>query len=231
LEIGHVLSTTSLPTPRLVDSVSLDGRRGIIFERVAGLSMLRWLTAKPWLVVSLARQFADLHSTIHAQSGTGFASLRSSLVAKLTQAESLLPQIKGDVLHLLSRLPDGTALCHFDFHPDQVMITPRGPMILDWMSAFQGDPLADVARTLVLATFGQAPHVNRLMRNLIDIARGSFCRSYLSRYLELHPQATRGQVEAWMIPVAAARLTENIPGERQPILEFITRSLREQKDA
>jgi len=183
------------------------------------------------LAPSLARQFADLHSVIHAQSGTGFASLRSSLVAMLTQTESLPPQIKSDVLHLLSRLPDGTALCHFDFHPDQVMITPRGPMILDWMSAFQGDPLADVARTLVLVTFGQAPHINRLMRNLINIARGAFCRSYLSRYLELHPHVTQGQVEAWMIPVAAARLTESIPGEQRSILEFITRSLREQKAA
>lgn len=46
-----------------------------------------------------------------------------------------------------------------------------------------------------------------------------------------HPQATKGYVHAWMIPVAAARLSENIPGERQTILDFIARSLRELKAA
>jgi aminoglycoside phosphotransferase (APT) family kinase protein len=109
------------------------------------------------------------------------------------------------------------------------MITPRGLMILDWMTACQGDPLADVARTSVLLTFGQAPYMNRLIRNLIDLLRGAFYRSYLSRYLALHPQVTWAEVEAWMIPVAAARLREDIPGEQQPILEFIRRSLQEKK--
>ena len=231
VEIARALSTASLPTPRLVDGISLDSRRGIIFERVAGPSMLQLLTTQPWRLVSLARQFAELHSMIHAQSGTGFVSVRSSLVATLTRTESLPTQIKADVMNLLSRLPDGTTLCHFDFHPDQVMLTPRGPMILDWMSALQGDPLADVARTLILIIFGQPPHTSRLMRNLINLFRGALSRSYFGHYLELHPQVSKGQVEAWMIPVAAARLTENIPGERQTLLEFITRSLREPKAA
>jgi aminoglycoside phosphotransferase (APT) family kinase protein len=230
LEIGRALAATSLPTPRLVERVSLDGGRGIVFERVAGPSMLQILTARPWRVVSLARQFAELHSMIHAQSGASFgaglASVRSSLAATLAQIESVPSQIRDEAMHRLGRLPDGAALCHFDFHPDQIMLTPRGPVILDWMSARQGHPLADVARTLVLTTFGQAPHLNRLMQSLINVFRGAFGRQYLGRYLELQPQATRGQVEAWMLPVAAARLAEDIPGERHAILAFIARSLR-----
>ena len=229
VEIGRRLSTTSLPTPKLLDGVSLDGRQGIIYQRVEGRSMLRLLSTKPWLLSRLARQFAELHSDIHTHSGASFVPLRSSLEASITQTDSLSTQIKREVLNLLGHFPDGTALCHFDFHPDQVMITPRGPMILDWMTACQGDPVADVARTSVLVTFGQAPYMNRFMRNLINLVRGAFYRSYLSRYLELHPQVTQGEVEAWMIPVAAARLKEDIPGEQQPILEFIRRSLQEQK--
>jgi aminoglycoside phosphotransferase (APT) family kinase protein len=229
VKIGRRLSTTSLPTPKLLDSVSVDGRQGIIYERVEGRSMLRLLTTKPWLVTRLARQFAELHSAIHTHSGDSFVPLRPWLEASITQTESLPPQIKREVLNLLGHFPDGAALCHLDFHPDQVMITPRGLMILDWMTACQGDPLADVARTSVLLTFGQAPYMNRLIRNLIDLLRGAFYRSYLSRYLALHPQVTRAEVEAWMIPVAAARLREDIPGEQQPILEFIRRSLQEKK--
>lgn len=163
------------------------------------------------LVLSFARAPIRRTPFNHPRSERyGLHPVRSSLVATLTQTESLPTQIKGDVLNLLNRLPDGAALCHFDFHPDQVMLTPRGRMILDWMSALQGDPLADVARTLVLVTFGQAPHINHLMRNLINIFRGALGRSYLGHYLELHPQVTKSQVEAWMIPVAADRLRKRL---------------------
>jgi aminoglycoside phosphotransferase (APT) family kinase protein len=62
------------------------------------------------------------------------------------------------VLEGLERLPQGAALCHFDFHPDQVLMTQRGPVVIDWMTAFRGHPLADVARSCVLLSFGQAPN-------------------------------------------------------------------------
>lgn len=44
--------------------------------------------------------------------------------------------------------------------------------------------------------------------------------AYLSEYLRLS-KATAGEMERWILPVAAARLRENVPGEREWLLAII----------
>jgi aminoglycoside phosphotransferase (APT) family kinase protein len=47
---------------------------------------------------------------------------------------------------------DGTLL-HFDLHPDNVLISRAGPIVIDWTNAHAGEPDSDVAMTwLILAT-------------------------------------------------------------------------------
>ena len=59
------------------------------------------------------------------------------------------------------------------------------------------------------------------MRMLINIWRGIFYRTYINRYLELHPNVSKKEIVNWMVPVAAGRLAEAVPGEREPIIRFI----------
>ena len=226
-EIGNsrAVATMKLPTPQLVDVVEIEGRQGIIYERVDGPSMLRLSNTKPWLLFRLARQLAELHTEIHKQDGSGLAPLRASLSATIQQVETLPPSLKAGVLRLLEKLPDDSGLCHFDFHPDQVIITARGPVIIDWITAHQGHPLADVARTSILLMVGQIPYAGRAMRAIINLCRGQFYRTYIAHYLELHPGITQDDVRTWMIPVAAGRLKEEIQGEQESLLSFIQSNL------
>jgi aminoglycoside phosphotransferase (APT) family kinase protein len=54
-------------------------------------------------------------------------------------------------------LGDGRLL-HFDLHPDNVLLSPSGPVVIDWAIARAGDPALDVAMTWVLcATSGGLP--------------------------------------------------------------------------
>ncbi|MGD0707826.1 MAG: aminoglycoside phosphotransferase family protein [Anaerolineaceae bacterium] len=221
ISIGRVIATLPVPTPKLIDVAEVDGRHGIIYERVVGPSMLKLATSKPWLLSRMARQLAELHTEMHKQPGTGLPSLRASLATTIQHVEDLPPGLKASVLHLLEGLPDDTALCHFDFHPDQVLITANGPVILDWMTARQGHPLADVARTSIILKFSQVPGAGRLQRAIVDLWRHLFYRAYITRYLELHPGVSMADIETWMIPVAAGRLMEKIPGEQAPLLDFI----------
>ncbi len=227
VETGRRLAAKPLPTPRLIDQVLVEGRRGIVYEKAAGPSMLRLLSGRPWLWIRLARQLAELHSDIHAQSGAGLGSLRAWLEDSIQGLESLPAKTRKEVLERLKSLPEGAALCHFDLHPDQVLMTGRGPMIIDWMTALQGQPLADVARTIVLLTFGEAPGTGWLLRRLINLLRRAFRGSYLRRYLELHPEVSTAELEAWVLPVAVSRLKEGLPGEEAPLLKFIRGRLKE----
>jgi hypothetical protein len=226
MEKSRLISGMDLPTPKFYGMVEIDGRKGLIYERVEGVSMLKMINMRPWQLFRLARQMAELHTAIHRQDGTGFPSLRPALDATIQRVASLPVNISTRVLQSLQDLPDGRALCHLDFHPDQVMMTAQGPMILDWMTACQGDALADVARTMVLFKVGQVPYGGRVMRAFINMWRGLFLDTYLSRYLELHPGLHREALTPWLIPVAAARLDERIAGEEGALLALIEDSLR-----
>jgi len=221
IEKSRTVSELDVPTPLFLGAVEVDGRRGIVYERVDGPSMNSLLFSKPWTLVRYARQLATLHTRLHSQNGQGLALLRESLRLDIQRVETLPGDLKNRVLQLLDELPDGNALCHFDFHPEQVIVTKEGSFIIDWMTACQGHPLADVARTAVILTVGQSPTANRAMRTVASFLRGPFRRTYLSQYLQLNPQQAYADIQAWMIPVAAGRLREAIPGERDKLLNII----------
>jgi hypothetical protein len=224
---SRMISSMNIPTPRFFGMVELDGRKGLIYERVYGISMLKMVNMRPWLLFRLARQQAELHHTIHQQDGAGFPSIRPDLDAAIQWMASF-PGIPADkVIKLLKALPDGHALCHLDFHPDQVIMTTRGPVILDWATAYHGHPLADVARTVILFKVGQLPYGGRVMQAFINLWRSFFLETYLDHYFKLDPLLHRRDLTPWLIPAAVGRLNEKIAGERDALFGVITSNLAE----
>jgi len=61
------------------------------------------------------------------------------------------------VLHHLAQLPIANTVCHGDFHPDNIMLTPTGPIVIDWIDATQGHPAADITAWLLPNT---AAHIS-----------------------------------------------------------------------
>lgn len=55
-------------------------------------------------------------------------------------------------LHALPSRTDSPdeRLLHLDLHPANVLLTPRGPMLIDWTNATDGPPDLDVALTAVI---------------------------------------------------------------------------------
>lgn len=225
VEIGRRITTLALPTPRVLDTVEIEGRSGIVYERVNGDSLTQLVRSKPWRVVHFARQFADLHAQIHHHGVTGLPSLRAALIHDIHEVESLPVQLKDAVLTVAERMPDHESLCHFDFHPEQVLMTMSGPVIIDWTTARQGDPLADVARTSVILRLGRLPYGGWMTRMITDLWRQTFHRTYLARYFASHPGLSQAQFHQWVAPVAAARLYERIPGEEEKLLQLIRTTL------
>jgi aminoglycoside phosphotransferase (APT) family kinase protein len=49
----------------------------------------------------------------------------------------------------------GDRLLHLDLHPENVILSPSGPFVIDWTNARRGEPALDVALTwVILATVG-----------------------------------------------------------------------------
>jgi uncharacterized protein (TIGR02172 family) len=226
-KIAHAVSAAGLPVPAEGDLVQINGRYGLVYERVDGPSMFQTMGAKPWTLVRFARQLAELHAQMHACSLPDLPSQRRSLERAVQSAPTLPPDLKQAALQALTQLPDGDRLCHGDFHPDNVVMTARGPIVIDWMTATSGHPLADVARTSLLLSAG-APLEGTSRQWLILLGRQWFHKSYLSRYFELCP-GNRKLIAAWRPVIAAARLNENIAVEQEHLLALVRSGLTQQK--
>jgi aminoglycoside phosphotransferase (APT) family kinase protein len=212
--------------PRFYGHTRVAGRYALIYERVSGQSMLDRLSSRPWLVGRLARQFAALHVAMHASDGAGLPDHTGYYRAMIERAGSHLDlKARAAVLQRLAALPDGTAICHGDMHPGNVLMTTTGPVVIDWLTAGSGPPAADVARTLFLLRGAAIPtEIPAIQRVLIAQVRRWFAAGYLREYRRLGPLDER-EVERWRLPILAARLGEEIEAERAPLLALIEREL------
>ena len=211
------------PAPAVDGVIQVDGRHGVIFERVVGSSLLNYTTSHPWTILRSAHLMAELHAQMHACHPSGLPAQRERLQEKIRNARPLSDAMKQTALTALAQLPDDTALCHGDFHPDNIVLSARGPIILDWTDATCGHPLADVARTALLMQHAALPpHIPG--RRLIETGRALWYRLYLRRYYQLR-SISPDDVKVWMLPVAAARLSEGIAEEEQQLVPLVTAML------
>jgi aminoglycoside phosphotransferase (APT) family kinase protein len=62
----------------------------------------------------------------------------------------------------LPAVGEGDRLLHLDLHPANVILSPTGPVVVDWTNARRGDPALDVALTWVIgATSGGLGRLGR----------------------------------------------------------------------
>jgi len=207
---------TGYRVPHVGEIVEVNGRAGIVYQRIEGESMLGRFLKQPYRLIGFSRQMADLHLEMHAKDAQNLEPVTDRLAGKIDAVEALDAATKAVIFKRLFSLPQDTKLLHGDFHPDNIMLTPDGPVIIDWIDATLGHPLADVARTAVLARFGVPPEerVGRFMFQTMG-------RIYLRRYFQ-HSPFTRSEFQDWLLPVAAARLQEEIPHEAEPLLAYVT---------
>jgi uncharacterized protein (TIGR02172 family) len=219
--LTRAAQAAGVPVPAAYELVEVEGRHGIVFERITGVSLLSELQARPARLFAIARQLAELHAQIHAvRTPDGLPAQRRQIESGIEDARGLEPADRQIALDSLKKLPDGESLCHGDFHPDNILMSARGPVIIDWMTGTRGQPLADVARTsMILQTGGLPPGMPLPARMLINASRAILHAIYLNRYLQLCP-ASRAQIEQWRLPLLAARLREvnDYPQERQLLL-------------
>ncbi len=230
---GHELaatraaSATGLSVPAVFGGlIEVEDREGIVFERVDGPTMARYLEDHPDSAIECARQMADLHVEIHQREVSDILELGEVLAWAIDQAIGLTPGNRKAVLGILDRLPGGTALCHGDFHPHNIIMAAHGPVAIDWAVGAWGNPLADFARTWL---------ISRLWLSNLSSGKpkgywNTFWQTYLSRYRELR-SCPEAELVNWQIVATAASLCldqsmNSIPAATELRLDFIHATLK-----
>jgi aminoglycoside phosphotransferase (APT) family kinase protein len=155
---------------------------------------------------------------MHAQALPELPSQRQQLRHLIGEAD--VPEsTRQEAFQHLDDLPDGQMLCHGDYHPENVLMTRAGPVIIDWFTATCGHPLADVARTSLLLQAAEPPD-SPMTQWLLASARAVVHRAYLRRYLR-QSRVRPEDVAAWRLPIVVARLGFGIPEERDRMLRLL----------
>ena len=207
-KIAQAVHAAGLPVPAVGPIIEVDGRSGLVYERTDGSTMGQVLERKPWNVFTFARLLAELQADMHASGiAPEIPSLRRRLERKIQSAKALPDNLREAALNALEHMPDGEQLCHGDFHPYNVLMTARGPVIIDWVDATRGNPVADVVRSSVLIEGAVAamPSIRRRHREVLRWMHAIYRR----HYFRLCPDAQQ-QAAAWWPIIAAARTSENI---------------------
>jgi aminoglycoside phosphotransferase (APT) family kinase protein len=125
----------------------------LIMERLTGPTMAEALLHRPWNLGRYARLLSSLHSQLHAIPAP--PDLPDALIA-------------------------GNRLLHRDLHPRNIILTKRGPMVIDWANAARGDPAYDLADTWVVLSSANPPG-NRISRLPATVSRRALLRSFLKQ--------------------------------------------------
>lgn len=112
-------------------------------ERVAGRSMLDELGARPWRARSIGRRLGELH-----------------LLLRRVPPPDDLP---GD--------EPREALVHNDLHPGNVIVSPNGPVVIDWEGASTGPADRDVAVVWLLSSIADVDGLAWYLRPFVGVVR------------------------------------------------------------
>ncbi|MEO8538522.1 MAG: phosphotransferase [bacterium] len=217
-----------IAAPEVFGIEQVEGRTGIVMERINGLDGLSAIDKKPWRVWAIGRDVGSLHrqlSTVPAPEG--LRSAKEYMLGRVTASPRVPPSAVPRILDVVAALPEGDRLCHFDFHPGNVIESPAGPVVIDFANAMNGDPMADHARSLMTFEAGEpADDTGRKERILIAVGRGLAKLAYKSGYGPVDAD----RLKRWRPLVIAARLDEGVPEERTRLLRMLSRSLRDAED-
>lgn len=213
-----------IPMPRLIGTVTIEARPGIVMERLNGPDQLSQLGRKPWMVWTAATNLARLHAQLHAGTAPdALPPLKSSVEEEIASSDIVPDDCKLIASQALARLPDGDAICHWDFHPGNVIEAGEGPKVIDWANVRRGRALADVARTLLILEGGALPPgAPFVVRTLTALGRAVLTERYLDEYRRLSPFQPE-ELALWRIVSAVSRLSYGLVAEREQLLALIRR--------
>jgi uncharacterized protein (TIGR02172 family) len=213
-----------LPVPRPFQLVEQNGCFGIVFEYVHGVSLMQELQQHPWRLQSLAQQLAQLQVQINqTPAPAGLPSQHEQMIRNIDRTNDLSENEKDQIKAVLSSLPEGNVFCHGDFHPDNVLLSPRGPVIIDWLTGASGSAAGDLSRSvMILETSSLPAGISRPRQFVINLFRKRLVDNYRQQYLKNNPQS-EDELARWELPILAARLIEvsDFPRERELILKRI----------
>lgn len=136
---AKIFAETGAPVPKAYEMKEVNGRNGIVYEKIEGCSLLEWMRTEGApdraLVILWTLQKQYLEST------------SDELVNYKDYIKTIVGDKSPELIQKLEKLPDGNNICHGDFHVlNIIMDKNNNPTIIDFMNVCSGPKNYDIAR-------------------------------------------------------------------------------------
>ena len=213
-----VAAATEARVPEVFDLVEYAGRAGMVMERIEGVDQITLLGKKPWLVYSAGSTLGRVHAELHRAGAPPEIEELKVRLRRTFAHEEIPPESRERLLMALEALPHDDRLCHGDFHPGNILMSPDGPVVIDWPNVTAGDPAADFARTDLMLRMGEPPPgTPSLVKYMQGIGRKIIRRAYRSAYLKARPTDPDLVAQWHVLRVADRLIADGIESEREPL--------------
>ena len=206
------------PVPEVYGVEVVNGREVSVMERIHGPSLWDAMMDSPQNITQFGRQLGVLHLNLLAiRPPISLPSQQSRLACKIRDAARTVHPEIASALQLLPAVTK-VSLCHGDFHPKNVLMSPNGPVVVDWFDVSRGEALGDIARTSLLL----GGHVPQSDANHLPGASTTMLLKLHDSYLETALNGLAADdvcLRSWRIVEAAARIAEDT--DRPALLAFL----------
>ncbi|MCL2446672.1 MAG: aminoglycoside phosphotransferase family protein [Oscillospiraceae bacterium] len=199
-----IVQAAGFPVPALHEVCKVDGKWAIVMDFVEGRTLASMLDEDPKNAAQYIERLVDIQMDMHSYKADRLRHLSDKFHDKINQS-GLDSVVRYELHNRLQGLPKRNKLCHGDFTPGNVIITPDNRVVVvDWSHATQGSASADAARTyLRLVLAGQA----------------ELAETYLQLFCQKNGTEQK-YVNKWLAIVAASQMVKRVPAERELLLRW-----------
>jgi len=185
--------------PKILEVTQFNGCWVIVSEFIEGKTLTELIEENPQKTKEYIDLMIDLQIKTHVQKCPLLTKLKDKMFRKITMTD-YDETMKYDLQTRLNGMPHRNKVCHGDFRPSNIIITPEGiPYIIDWSHVTQGNAFADVARTYLLYLLADQKE------------NGEY---YLNKFCE-KTNTSRRNAERWIPIVAASQSVKGNKKERE----------------
>ena len=200
------IEETGLHIPKVLEVGMLEGKWAIVSEFIKGKTLSQLMEEEPEKKDEYLSRFVELQLEVQSKTSPLLTKLKDKMSRKIQQAD-LDANTRYNLLTRLEGMPKHSKVCHGDFRPSNIIITPENEAyILDWSHVTQGNASADAARTYLLFW----------LKGDLEGAE---------KYLELFCEKShtdKHYVQKWMPIVAASQSVKGNEHEREFLLSWAT---------
>ena len=171
-EIMRFVREHGYPVPAVYEVSGPD----MVMDRVDGPTMLKDLSQRPWMLWQHARTLGKFHRQLHGIPAPDWVPTYASHPAFAPADAGAEPHSQTQNDEPMPVIPD--ALLHLDLHPDNVILSPSGPVVIDWRNTRRGDGAIDVATTWLIMATAQVSETGPRHR-MVRLIRGLFVAALL----------------------------------------------------